>query len=83
MPLVILKSLEHLNYNVVVCVCMCKFILFPVSQAFNMIDQNRDGFIDNEDLKDMLASLGQPWSILPSLFLHLNPHHVVSISPPL
>jgi len=24
-----------------------------------MIDQNRDGFIDNEDLKDMLASLGQ------------------------
>ena len=27
-------------------------------QAFNMIDQNRDGFIDNEDLKDMLASLG-------------------------
>ena len=29
------------------------------SQAFNMIDQNRDGFIDNEDLKDMLASLGQ------------------------
>lgn len=23
-----------------------------------MIDQNRDGFIDNEDLKDMLASLG-------------------------
>lgn len=28
-------------------------------QAFNMIDQNRDGFIDNEDLKDMLASLGE------------------------
>lgn len=29
-----------------------------LSQAFNIIDQNRDGFIDNEDLKDMLASLG-------------------------
>jgi len=28
-------------------------------EAFNIIDQNRDGFIDNEDLKDMLASLGQ------------------------
>jgi Ca2+-binding EF-hand superfamily protein len=28
-------------------------------QAFNMIDQNRDGFIDSEDLKDMLASLGK------------------------
>ena len=27
-----------------------------------MIDQNRDGFIDNEDLKDMLASLGMPIS---------------------
>jgi len=24
-----------------------------------MIDQNRDGFIDHEDLKDMLASLGE------------------------
>ena len=23
-----------------------------------MIDQNRDGFIDHDDLKDMLASLG-------------------------
>lgn len=28
-------------------------------EAFNMIDQNRDGFIDNEDLKDMMASLGK------------------------
>lgn len=28
-------------------------------EAFNMIDQNRDGFIDHEDLKDMLASLGK------------------------
>jgi len=28
-------------------------------EAFNMIDQDRDGFISNEDLKDMLASLGQ------------------------
>ena len=28
-------------------------------EAFNMIDQNRDGFIDKEDLQDMLASLGE------------------------
>ncbi|XP_002123809.2 myosin regulatory light chain 12A [Ciona intestinalis] len=28
-------------------------------EAFNMIDQNRDGFVDHEDLKDMLASLGK------------------------
>lgn len=27
-------------------------------EAFNMIDQNHDGFIDKEDLHDMLASLG-------------------------
>jgi len=30
-------------------------------EAFNMIDQNRDGFIDKEDLHDMLASLGLYW----------------------
>lgn len=28
-------------------------------EAFNMIDQNHDGFIDKEDLHDMLASLGE------------------------
>lgn len=28
-------------------------------EAFNMIDQNRDGFIEKEDLHDMLASLGK------------------------
>lgn len=28
-------------------------------EAFNMIDQNRDGFIDADDLKDMMASLGK------------------------
>lgn len=27
-------------------------------EAFNMIDQNRDGFVDKDDLGDMLASLG-------------------------
>merc|ERR1711994_771499 len=30
-----------------------------LKEAFNMIDQNRDGFIDHEDLHDMLASLGK------------------------
>ncbi|XP_071486982.1 myosin regulatory light chain 12A-like [Diadema setosum] len=28
-------------------------------EAFNIIDQNRDGFIDKDDLHDMLASLGK------------------------
>ncbi|TFK08110.1 Myosin light chain 5 [Platysternon megacephalum] len=27
-------------------------------EAFTLIDQNRDGFIDKEDLKDIYASLG-------------------------
>jgi len=41
------------------------FGMFPQNQiqefkeAFTMIDQNRDGFIDIEDLKDMYASLGR------------------------
>jgi Ca2+-binding EF-hand superfamily protein len=37
-----------------------------------MIDQNRDGFIDKEDLHDMLASLGitiiLDWMIKCSLY---------------
>lgn len=28
-------------------------------QAFTLMDQNRDGFIDKEDLKDTYASLGR------------------------
>ena len=41
------------------------FAMFEESQiqefkeAFTMIDQNRDGLIDKEDLQDMLASLGK------------------------
>ncbi|KAL3311654.1 Myosin regulatory light polypeptide 9 [Cichlidogyrus casuarinus] len=41
------------------------FGMFPQTQiqefkeAFTLIDQNRDGFIDIEDLKDMFASLGR------------------------
>lgn len=51
------------------------FAMFDQSQiqefkeAFNMIDQNRDGFIDKEDLHDMLASLGE--ETLPSS-LHVS-----------
>uniref|UniRef100_A0A914W3Y5 EF-hand domain-containing protein n=2 Tax=Plectus sambesii TaxID=2011161 RepID=A0A914W3Y5_9BILA len=28
-------------------------------EAFNMIDQNRDGFVDQQDLQEMFASLGK------------------------
>ena len=28
-------------------------------EAFNIIDQNRDGFIDAKDLKEMMLSLGK------------------------
>lgn len=27
-------------------------------EAFSMVDHDNDGFLDKEDLKDMLASLG-------------------------
>lgn len=46
------------------------FAMFDQSQiqefkeAFNMIDQNRDGFVDKEDLHDMLASLGESGAFL-------------------
>ena len=35
------------------------FEIQEFKEAFTMIDQNRDGFIDTEDLHDMLASLGK------------------------
>lgn len=52
------------------------FAMFDQSQiqefkeAFNMIDQNRDGFVDKEDLHDMLASLGKASG---SLFMSQTP----------
>lgn len=55
------------------------FAMFDQSQiqefkeAFNMIDQNRDGFIDKEDLHDMLASLGNYFFYFTSvMFLLAN-----------
>ena len=36
-------------------------------EAFSMIDHDNDGFIDAEDLKDMLSSLGTPSSSFFSL----------------
>ena len=36
-------------------------------EAFNMIDQNRDGFIEHDDLRDMLASLGKVGGIIPPI----------------
>lgn len=47
-------------------------------EAFNLIDQNRDGFIDKEDLLDMLNSLGivicgsSPGLLLPKFILRFN-----------
>lgn len=29
-------------------------------QAFTVIDQNRDGIIDKEDLRDTFAAMGEP-----------------------
>lgn len=32
--------------------------IWEFKEAFNLIDQNRDGFIDRDDLEEMLNSLG-------------------------
>ncbi|CAM9566818.1 unnamed protein product [Rangifer tarandus platyrhynchus] len=39
-------------------------------EALNMIDQKRDGFVDKEDLHDMLASLGKKIQLM-------NPEDVI------
>lgn len=51
-------------------------------EAFNMIDQNRDGFIDKEDLADMLASLGRIllWTLEDHIFHFLMFFFVFSTS---
>lgn len=45
-------------------------------EAFNLIDQNHDGFIDKEDLQDMLHSLGTKISVtFPSAQIYPTPFH--------
>ena len=34
-------------------------IVFHFQEAFNMIDQNRDGYVDRDDLQDLMVSLGK------------------------
>lgn len=49
-------------------------------EAFNMIDQNRDGFVDKDDLHDMLASLGKFLLFLglETVFIKLFPYVILS-----
>lgn len=49
-------------------------------EAFNMIDQNRDGFVDKDDLHDMLASLGKFLLFLglETVFIKLLPYVILS-----
>jgi len=42
-------------------------------EAFSMIDHDNDGFIDSEDLKDMLSSLG---TLFLSLSFHFDLFHL-------
>lgn len=50
------KRAHRATSNVFAMFDQCQIQEFK--EAFNMIDHNRDGFIDKEDLHDMLASLG-------------------------
>ena len=47
-------------------------------EAFSMIDHDADGFIDKEDLKDMLASLGK---ILLIIYLARNEPIIIRAKP--
>jgi hypothetical protein len=42
-------------------------------EAFSIFDHDSDGFLDKEDLKDMLASLGKNFCFEPPLFLFWVP----------
>lgn len=43
-------------------------------QAFTIMDQNRDGFIDKADLRDTFAALGEPpFRTLPNSFDNIRP----------
>lgn len=48
-------------------------------EAFNMIDQNHDGFIDKEDLHDMLASLGKQMQKIQTHFCGLYLHNIIAL----
>eukprot|EP01135_Chromosphaera_perkinsii_P012296 Nk52_evm33s2630 gene=Nk52_evmTU33s2630 len=51
------KRAQRANSNVFAMFDQVQIAEF--NEAFNMIDQDKDGFINKEDLHDMLASLGQ------------------------
>lgn len=40
---------------------MLNLICSSSPQAFTIIDQNRDGIISKDDLRDVLASMGERW----------------------
>lgn len=55
-----LQKLTILPFPVLPALLLC-------FQAFTIMDQNRDGFIDKADLRDTFAALGEPsFSSLPS-----------------
>lgn len=43
-------------------------------QAFTIMDQNRDGFIDKNDLRDTFAALGKYLRVFLSVFLLVLKH---------
>ncbi|NXT30196.1 MLRA protein, partial [Syrrhaptes paradoxus] len=76
------KRIEGANSNV--------FSMFEQAQiqefkeAFTIMDQNRDGFIDKADLRDTFAALGEPpIRTLPNSFDNITPlNWVPPPSPP-
>lgn len=49
------------------CSLLCVKLHFPFGfpfQAFTIMDQNRDGFIDKSDLRDTFCALGETLTLL-------------------
>ncbi len=52
------KPLKHRQTTFCIPLTHTIFSLFHLPQAFTIMDQNRDGFIDKNDLRDTFAALG-------------------------
>lgn len=53
------------------CLLETQHVTIQLLQAFTIMDQNRDGFIDKNDLRDTFAALGKTTSASVCVFMSL------------
>lgn len=56
---IILPWTDECDWSTVLCSGNGNSCSFSFPQAFTIMDQNRDGFIDKADLRDTFAALGK------------------------